>query len=65
MKIYIVSIYRQDEENPDALAGTVEEAGGTEKKVFHSFEGLRQILNSVEAARKKRKAPGAHIKQPE
>lgn len=51
MKTYIVTIYRQDKENPDALIGTVEEAGSGAKKVFHTFETLRGFLNYVKKQR--------------
>lgn len=63
MKTYIVSIYRQDQENPDALAGIAEEAGSGEKRAFNSFDGLRQILNSAGKAGNQRAGSGARSRR--
>lgn len=48
METYIVRIYRRNEGEPEALIGDVEKAGIDEKKVFHTFKGLREILTTQE-----------------
>jgi hypothetical protein len=47
MTSYLVRIYRKAENNPHLLVGVVEEAGIKEKKAFHNFYELWDILNPV------------------
>jgi hypothetical protein len=42
---YIVRIYRRDDNDPHAIAGTVESAGTEEKKSFTSSRELLRILS--------------------
>ncbi len=53
MNSFIVRIYREEENNPRSFVGIVEEAGGTEKKVFTSLDELWIILNSVKNRKRK------------
>ena len=45
MDTYIIRIYRREESDPHALAGTVEEPGIPEKKPFVNPDQLWDILN--------------------
>ncbi|HUL38091.1 MAG TPA: hypothetical protein VLW47_10425 [Thermodesulfobacteriota bacterium] len=45
MDTYIIRIYRREENDPHALAGTVEEPGIPEKKAFVSLGQLWDILS--------------------
>lgn len=45
MNSYIVRIYREEKDNPRNFVGTVEEAGGEEKKAFTNLDELWAILN--------------------
>jgi hypothetical protein len=45
MDSYMVRIYRKEEKNPRMLVGVVEEPGVKEKKAFHNFYELWDILN--------------------
>lgn len=44
MENYMVRIYRRDEEDPEKIAGILEAPGVEEKRVFKSFEELREIM---------------------
>jgi len=51
MNSYIVRIYREEENNPRNLVGTIEEAGvGDGKRAFTSLDELWAILNPAENA---------------
>ena len=45
MDTYIIRIYRREESDPYALAGTVEEPGISERKAFIDLNQLWDILN--------------------
>lgn len=45
MTSYIIRIYREEENNPRNFVGTVEEAGGGERRAFTSLDELWSILN--------------------
>ena len=50
MTSYLVRIYRKSEDNPRMLVGVVEEVGVKDKKAFHNFYELWDILNPVKKA---------------
>lgn len=60
MNSYIVRIYREEKNNPRNFVGTVEEAGGAEKKAFTNLDELWAILNP---ARKRGKGDERRRKQ--
>ena len=47
MDSYLVRIYRKADNNPRMLVGVVEEPGVKEKRAFHNFYELWDILNPV------------------
>lgn len=53
MNSYIVRIYREEEDNPRNLVGTIEEAGVAEKKAFTSLDDLWAILNPARKEKRK------------
>lgn len=53
---YVVRVYRRDSDNPEVLAGVVEEIGIAGNRAFNTLKELWEILDSPRTAVLKRAA---------